>query len=91
MNSNILPYDLSTLLMIKSINFLSKVICLSDKFLSIKANINSSSGLSIFAKRQFFVLDLRSFNLNLISPIGIKINYPLFIIRPQVHPQSKTQ
>ena len=71
MNSNILPYDLSTLLMIKSINFLSKVICLSDKFFNIKANINSSSGFSIFAKRQFLVLDLRSSNLKLISAIGL--------------------
>ena len=36
MKSNILLYDLSTLLVIKLINFLSKVICLSDRFFSIR-------------------------------------------------------
>ena len=57
--------------MINSISFLSILICLSEKFFNIIANINSSSGLSILAKRQFFDLDLKSFKLNLISLIGI--------------------
>ena len=45
---------------------------LSDRFLSIRANINSSSGFSIFAKRQFFVLDFRSSSLKLTSAKGSK-------------------
>ena len=42
----------------------------TDKFLRIKANINSSSGFSILAIIQFFVLDLRSASLKSISDIG---------------------
>ena len=47
---------------LKSINFLSSVICLSDKFFNIRANISSSSGFSIFDKRQFLVLERKSSN-----------------------------
>ena len=68
--SDILLYDLSILLVIKSISFLSISICRSEKLFNNKANIKSSSGGSIFAKIQFFALDLISFKLKLISLIG---------------------
>ena len=70
MKSNIFPYALSILLAIKSINFLSKVICRSDKFFKIRANIRSSSGFSIFCNKKLFVLDLRSFKEKSILTIG---------------------
>ena len=70
MSINKISLGLSILLIIKSISFLSIWICLSEKLFSIIANISSSSGESIFAKRQFFDLEVKSGSLCLISFIG---------------------
>ena len=76
MKSNIFPYDLSILLIMKFISFLSIEIWRSDKFFNINANINSSSGLSIFCKRKFLVLDFKSikekYNQKIIVAITVK-------------------
>ena len=71
MKSYILLYDLSILLTINSINLSSKEICRSDKFFNIIANINSSSGFSIFNKIKFFALDFKSFKSKVILTIGL--------------------
>jgi len=47
----------------KSMSFFSIVICLSEKFFSKIAKINSSSGFSILANKQFLVRDIKSANL----------------------------
>ena len=70
MKLDILPYDLSILLIMKFISFSSIDICRSDKFFKINANNNSSSGLSIVLNIKFFVLDFKSAKEKLISVIG---------------------
>ena len=70
MKSKIFPYDLSILLIIKSINFLFIDICLSERFFSISANIKSSSGFSKLDKRKFLDLEFKSSNLYEKSTIG---------------------
>ena len=46
----------------KFINFSSIITCLSERFFTIKTFINSSSGSFIFASRQFFDREIKSFN-----------------------------
>ena len=93
--SDILPYDLSILLIIKLISFLSTVICLSEKIFSIIANTRSLSGLSIFANKQFFDLDFKSSSKKLISLIGLRELYQYkpkkVIIHDAVRPNITTK
>ena len=63
MNLNIFWYDLSTLFIIKSVNFGLILICLSDKVFVIITFKISSVGNSIPINTKLLILDCKSFKL----------------------------